>query len=131
MSAIQTGEQYQYALGSQPLQEYPGGYYRSVSTATFPIASAISGALNILKPGGLRELHWHPADEWAIVINGTCRGLVLEYGYDHPVNSWDWDAGDVWYTPHSECSKLDISKRLQNTLRWATPRIVNLLRSNA
>ena len=57
----------------------------------------MSGALNILKPGGLRELHWHPADEWAIVINGTCRGLVLEYGMEHPINSWDWGTGDVWY----------------------------------
>ncbi|KAK9862584.1 hypothetical protein WJX84_008476 [Apatococcus fuscideae] len=90
---------YQYPLGSQPLHEYPGGYYRAVSTASFPVSSAMSGAINILKPGGMRELHWHAADEWAIVINGTCRGLVLKYGTMHPINSWDWNTGDIWYFP--------------------------------
>lgn len=94
---MQPAVNYNYALGSQPLHEYPGGYYRAASTTNFPTSTALSGALNVLKPGGMRELHWHAADEWAIVINGSCRGLVMQYGTDHPINSWDYMAGDVWY----------------------------------
>ena len=100
---LQSAVNYLYALGSEPLQEYPGGLYRAASTATFPVASALSGGLNILKPGGMRELHWHGVDEWAMVINGTCRGLVLEYGTEHPTNSWDWNAGDIWHVTYTCC----------------------------
>lgn len=71
----------------------------------FPVASALSEGLNILKPGGMRELHWHAVDEWAFVINGICRGLVLEYGSEHPTNSWDWHTGDIWHASDS-CSPI-------------------------
>jgi oxalate decarboxylase len=52
--------------------EYPGGKYKASTTADLP-TTTISGALFQLNAGGLRELHWHDVDEWAIVINGTCR----------------------------------------------------------
>ncbi|KAK9843134.1 hypothetical protein WJX74_007541 [Apatococcus lobatus] len=96
---VEPAVNYNYPLGSQPLHEYPGGYYRAASTFNFPTSTALSGALNVLKPGGMRELHWHANDEWAMVINGSCRGLVMEYGTDHPINSWDYMEGDVWYFP--------------------------------
>ena len=87
---------YQYPLGSEPLHDYPGGQYKAASASTFPISSAISGGLVILKPGGMRKLHWRPVDEWAIVINSSCRELLVGYDSSHPSESWDWHTGDVW-----------------------------------
>ncbi len=38
----------------------------------FPVSEHMSGALVRLRPGGMRQLHWHTnLDEWQYVINGT------------------------------------------------------------
>lgn len=50
-----------------------GGTFKASTTDTFPASRHISGALISLKPGGLREPHWHAPDEWAYVVSGTCR----------------------------------------------------------
>lgn len=55
-----------------PWQEFPGGRYKASTNATLT-GSTIAGALFQLKPGGVRELHWHDVAEWAMVIKGTCR----------------------------------------------------------
>lgn len=55
-----------------PWQEFPGGRYKASTNATLP-GSTIAGALFQLKPGGVRELHWHDVAEWAMVIKGACR----------------------------------------------------------
>ena len=59
-------------FAKKPWQKFPGGHYKSSTNATLA-ASTISGALFKLNPGGLRELHWHDVDEWAFVIEGSCR----------------------------------------------------------
>src|SRR5215831_18806224 len=46
-----------------------GGWARQVTQADFPIASAVSGVNMRLGPGGIRELHWHQAAEWAYMTN--------------------------------------------------------------
>lgn len=39
---------------------------------TFAVSEEMSGALVQLRPGGMRQLHWHTnLDEWQFVINGT------------------------------------------------------------
>ena len=39
---------------------------------TFAVSEEMSGALVQLRPGGMRQLHWHTnLDEWQYVINGT------------------------------------------------------------
>lgn len=63
--------QYIEAFSKTPWQEFPGGRYKASTNATLT-ATTIAGALIELKPGGLRELHWHDAAEWAYVISGTC-----------------------------------------------------------
>lgn len=51
-----------------------------------------------LEPGGMRELHWHAnAAEWAYVIDGYCRTMII-----HPDDTTYTDSfgpGDVWYFP--------------------------------
>ena len=46
-----------------PFQSFAGGEYKSSSTASFPGSTSMSAALFRLKPGGVREPHWHAVDE--------------------------------------------------------------------
>ena len=50
-----------------------------------------------LSAGGIRELHWHQAAEWAIMTYGTCRITVLDT-QGRPYVA-DVKAGDLWYFP--------------------------------
>jgi len=62
---------HKFRLGAAPLQSFAGGTERLVSQQQFPISSTITGVLLTLRPGGLRELHWHPnADEWQYYVSG-------------------------------------------------------------
>ncbi|HZN31843.1 MAG TPA: cupin domain-containing protein [Xanthobacteraceae bacterium] len=55
---------HRYRLLAQRPQDYPGGTNRLVSQREFPISTTMTGALMRIKPGALREMHWHPnADE--------------------------------------------------------------------
>jgi len=58
----------------------------------------MTGALMRIKPGGLRELHWHPnADEWQYYIKG--RGRMTVFGSHGRARTDEFDAGDVGYVP--------------------------------
>lgn len=49
-----------------------------------------------MKPGGMREMHWHPnADEWQYYLNGTGRVTVFNTGPQ--VMTADFHAGDIGY----------------------------------
>jgi oxalate decarboxylase len=37
-----------------------GGEFRKIDSTNFPISKTIAATFVTLKPGGLRELHWHP-----------------------------------------------------------------------
>lgn len=51
-----------------------------------------------LKPGSIRELHWHAiAAEWAYMLSGHCRITVYSPDGTHEVA--DFGPGDVWYFP--------------------------------
>ena len=47
-----------------------GGWARQVTKSDFAISDAVSGVNMRLGPGGIREMHWHRAAEWAIMTNG-------------------------------------------------------------
>jgi hypothetical protein len=38
-----------------------------------PDATLMAGVDMRLEPAGYRELHWHVAAEWSLVLNGSCR----------------------------------------------------------
>lgn len=62
---------HKFRLGAAPLMQFAGGTEQLVSQQQFPISSTITGVIMRLKPGALRELHWHPnADEWQYYIKG-------------------------------------------------------------
>ena len=71
---------------------------RLVSERQFPISTTMTGALMRIKPGGLRELHWHPnADEWQYYIKGRARMTV--FGSHGRARTEEFAAGDVGYVP--------------------------------
>jgi oxalate decarboxylase len=81
-----------------PTRRTTGGEIRIVDSHNFPVSRNIAAALNIIKPGGIRELHWHPnASEWQFFIAGKARMTVFM-----PVGSartMDFNANDVGFVP--------------------------------
>ena len=89
---------HRYQLLAQRPESYPGGTNRLVSQREFPISVTVTGALMRIKPGGMRELHWHPnADEWQYYISGRARMSV--FGSHGRVRMEQFAAGDVGYVP--------------------------------
>ena len=74
-----------------------GGWARQVTVDDFAISKEIAGVNMRLSAGGIRELHWHQAAEWAIMTYGTCRITVLDT-QGRPYVA-DLKAGDLWYFP--------------------------------
>lgn len=81
-----------------PWREFPGGRYKPSTNATLP-GTTMSAGLFKLTPGGLRELHWHDAAEWAYVIEGECIATAVDAGFTHPTDTWSFPAGTIWYFP--------------------------------
>lgn len=49
------------------------GWARQENTVVMPDATQMAGVDMRLEPAGYRELHWHVAAEWSLVLNGSCR----------------------------------------------------------
>jgi len=93
-------QSYSYHFSEQPAHEVPGGSVKIVDPLTFPIASNFSAALVTVKPGALREIHWHPSsDEWSFFIQGQGRGTL--FAAPDTATTFDFRAGDVAYFPKS------------------------------
>jgi oxalate decarboxylase len=83
-------------MQTPPTKRTKGGEVRIIDSSNFKIAQNVAAALVTLKPGGLRELHWHPnADEWQFFISGTGRMTVFATG--GRARTMDFEAGDVGY----------------------------------
>ncbi|CAH0122766.1 MULTISPECIES: oxalate decarboxylase family bicupin [unclassified Paenibacillus] len=84
-------------LAQQPSRT-PGGSVRIVDSSNFPISTAIAAALVEIKPGGMREMHWHPNnDEWQYYLSG--QGRMTAFAADGTARTFDYRAGDVGYVP--------------------------------
>jgi len=71
------------------------GEVRIIDAKNFPVTTT-SAAMVTLKPGGLRELHWHPnADEWQFFYGGQGRMTVFATG--GRARTMDFQTGDVGY----------------------------------
>ena len=74
-----------------------GGWTRQVNVQDFPLSKEIAGVNMRLTAGGVRELHWHKADEWALMLTGNARLTAIDLEGRSYVN--DVAAGDLWYFP--------------------------------
>lgn len=83
----------------KPTKVSKGGSVKIIDRTNFP-ASNIAAAIVTLKPGGLRELHWHPnEDEWQYYVQGNGRMTVFSAG-GH-ARTMDFQEGDVGYIEKS------------------------------
>lgn len=74
---------------------HAGGEVKIVDNKVFPVTD-IAAAIVRLKPGGLRELHWHPmSDEWQYYVSGKGRMTVFDSG--GKARTMDFQQGDVGY----------------------------------
>ncbi len=72
------------------------GEVRVIDSSSFKISTTIAAAVVTVKPGGMRELHWHPnADEWQFYISGKARMTVFATGAR--ARTMDFEMGDVGY----------------------------------
>src|SRR5262245_59498976 len=89
---------FRFAMEQQKGRITEGGYAKEATVKQLPISTGLAGVSMRLKPGGLRELHWHAnAAEWAFVVKGRVRTTVI--GPDGLSETNDFDPGDVWYFP--------------------------------
>src|SRR5471032_1327589 len=76
----------------------PAGSAKEATVAEFPVSQSIAGVSMRLKPGSIRELHWHAlAAEWAYMLEGRCRATVVMPNGQSEIS--DFGPGDTWYFP--------------------------------
>ncbi|KAJ5591961.1 uncharacterized protein N7459_002330 [Penicillium hispanicum] len=73
------------------------GWARQENTVVMPDATQMAGVDMRLEPAGYRELHWHVAAEWSLVLNGSCRIQAVNENGETFVD--DVSAGDLWFFP--------------------------------
>ena len=89
---------FKFDIENQTGWQGPAGSAKEATVAEFPISQSIAGVSMRLKPGAMRELHWHSlAAEWAYMLEGTCRGTVVTPNGQSEMA--DFGPGDTWYFP--------------------------------
>ncbi|KAJ5926214.1 hypothetical protein N7516_007987 [Penicillium verrucosum] len=96
-SSIPEQENYRYSYLLKRLGIDGAGWARQENTVVMPDATLMAGVDMRLAPAGYRELHWHVAAEWSLVLNGSCRIQAVNENGETFVD--DLTAGDVWFFP--------------------------------
>jgi len=86
---------YSFDLAHKRIQE--GGWTHQVTQRELPSSKDLAGVNMRLTAGSFRELHWHTADEWSIMLDGNARITVLNP--DGTIFIDDVAKGDLWYFP--------------------------------
>ena len=100
-SRLETETQYTFhgATTMKPLVDTAGESARIIDSTNFPVSKNVAAGIVTLKPGGLRELHWHPnGSEWQYWIQGKGRMTVTITGAR--ARTTDFNAGDVGFVPN-------------------------------
>jgi oxalate decarboxylase len=74
-----------------------GGWAREVTVRELPISTSLAGVNMRLKPGGIRELHWHKEAEWAYMLAGRARITAVDAQGRNFID--DVGVGDLWNFP--------------------------------
>jgi oxalate decarboxylase len=98
-AAVASRIQYTFRLQAmEPTKRVAKGEVRIADSHNFPASQKIAAALVTVKPGGMRELHWHPnASEWQYYISGKARMTV--FNSEGHARTMDYKANDVGYVP--------------------------------
>ena len=73
------------------------GWARQQNTEVLPVATAMAGVDMRLGPNAYRELHWHTASEWGLIMKGCVRVSAINDEGQSFID--DACAGDVWFFP--------------------------------
>ena len=90
-------QNFKYPFSFANKRVYEGGWSREVTVRELPVSKTLAGVNMRLTPGGCRELHWHTAGEWAIMLYGTARITAI----DDEGKSFvaDVKKNDLWFFP--------------------------------
>jgi oxalate decarboxylase len=81
-----------------PNKQTKSGSVQIADSTNFKAATTVAAALVTVKPGGMRELHWHPnVDEWQYYIKGNARMTVFNTGPQ--AITANFNPGDIGYVP--------------------------------
>ncbi|HWO30844.1 MAG TPA: cupin domain-containing protein, partial [Candidatus Acidoferrum sp.] len=86
---------YSFDLVHKRIEE--GGWTHEVNSTVLPSSKDLAGVNMRLTAGSFRELHWHTADEWAIMLDGNARVTVMNP--DGTMFIDDVSKGDLWLFP--------------------------------
>jgi oxalate decarboxylase len=92
-----------FSFSDSHVRQETGGWTRQVTGRELGISKNIAGVNMRLNAGGVRELHWHKAAEWAYMLYGSARITAIDAEGRNFVD--DVGVGDLWYfasgVPHS------------------------------
>jgi oxalate decarboxylase len=97
---LPAGQSHKFSLMTEKsaLREFEGGTLRLATANEFPVSKGMSGGVMTLKPGAIRELHWHPnANEWHYYLRGAAQISLFGSGGRGKVAQFE--PGDVAYIP--------------------------------
>jgi oxalate decarboxylase len=86
-----------FSFGAARNRLAPGGWAREVTVRELPVATTLAGVNMRLKPGGIRELHWHKEAEWAYMLAGRARITAVDPQGRNFID--DVGVGDLWNFP--------------------------------
>jgi oxalate decarboxylase len=90
-------QNFKYPFSFANKRTYEGGWSREVTVRELPVSKSLAGVNMRLTAGGVRELHWHTAGEWAIILYGTARITAVDR--DGKSFVADVKKNDLWYFP--------------------------------
>jgi oxalate decarboxylase len=86
-----------FSFSDSHVRQETGGWTRQITVRELGISKQIAGVNMRLNAGGIRELHWHKAAEWAYMLYGTARITAIDAQGRNFVD--DVGVGDLWYFP--------------------------------
>ncbi len=98
-SYLETENKYTFRMSKlPPNMSSEGGDARVVDSSNFPVSKTIASAQVRIKPGAIREMHWHPnGAEWQYWVQGRGRMTIVTTG--GTARTMDFKANDVGYVP--------------------------------
>src|SRR5271155_318140 len=86
---------YPFSFAHKRFQQ--GGWSREVTVRELAVSKSLAGVDMRLTAGGVRELHWHTAAEWAIMLYGTARITCIDIEGKSFVA--DVKENELWFFP--------------------------------
>jgi oxalate decarboxylase len=86
-----------YSFAAAHNRVLSGGWAREVTVRELPVSESLAGVNMRLRPGGIREMHWHKEAEWAYMLAGRARITAVDQQGRNFID--DVGEGDVWYFP--------------------------------